>query len=332
MMMKLSTMQKLVTTLNENDESPIANEIASRWEHDPGSVRFLRASANFLFLFKHAGKDYVLRFVNADERTFNTIRAELAYLDHLALQGVHVAKPVRSLAGNFVEDIATDQGFFHAVAFKRLAGEQYELSDLTPAKLTRWGQALGELHTAAKGYCNTGRATWKDDLALVAARLPVDEPAARATMEQVQEQLTQLPVHNDNFGLIHFDFELDNVIWNDHQVGVVDFDDSAYYWFVADIAFALRDAFDDSAEKVNLQNEIAHHFINGYRTVRSIDTEELARIPLFLKLHNLITFAKLHHTLESDEQQEKPEWVAKLQNKLHTKIASYRDEFAKTLE
>jgi len=331
-MMKLSAMRALVMTLNEHDESPIANVIASRWDPDPGTVRFFRASANFLFLFKHSGQDYVLRFINANERTIDSIRAELTYIDHLASQGIHLAKPVRSLADNFVESIATDQGLFHAVAFERLMGEQYELSDLTSAMLTRWGQALGELHTAAQSYRGTGRVSWKDHLAMVDTRLPKDELAARATLNQVQEQLSRLPIHNDNFGLIHFDFELDNIIWNDRQVGVVDFDDSAYCWFGADIAFALRDAFDDSAEKVSLENERAHHFINGYRMARSIDGKELACIPLFLKLHNLITFAKLHRSLESDEHQEEPAWSAKLRKKLYAKIMYYRGEFSKSLQ
>ena len=330
--MKLSAMRALVITLNEHDESPIANAIASRWGPDPGTVRFFRASANFLFLFKHSEQDYVLRFINANERTIDSIRAELAYIDHLASQGIHVANPVRLPAGNFIESIATDQGLFHAVVFERLMGEQYELSDLTPVMLTRWGQALGELHAATQGYRGTGRVSWKDHLAMVDARLPKDELAAKATLNQVQEQLSRLHIHNDNFGLIHFDFELDNIIWNDHQVGIVDFDDSAYCWFGADIAFALRDAFDDSAKKVNLENGIAYHFINGYRMARSIDREELACIPLFLKLHNLITFAKLHHSLGSDELQDEPAWSAKLREKLYAKIVYYRGEFSKSLQ
>ena len=66
-MMKLSTMQKLVATLNENDESLIAELIASHWNHDPGTVHYFRASANFLFLFKHLGQEYVLRFVHLQQ-------------------------------------------------------------------------------------------------------------------------------------------------------------------------------------------------------------------------------------------------------------------------
>ena len=137
-MMKLSTMRTLIMTLDENGESPIANVIASRWNHDPGTVRFFRASANFLFLFKHSGQDYVLRFISVNERAFDAIHAELAYIVHLAVQAAHVAKPVLSRVDNLVETIETDLGMFHAVVFERLMGEQLELPDLTPGMITRW--------------------------------------------------------------------------------------------------------------------------------------------------------------------------------------------------
>ena len=146
-MMKLSTMRTLIMTLDENGESPIANVIASRWNHDLGTVRFFRASANFLFLFKHSGQDYVLRFISVNERAFDAIHAELAYIDHLAVQGAHVAKPVLSRVDNLVETIETDLGMFHAVVFERLMGEQLELPDLTPGMITRWGQPWADCIT-----------------------------------------------------------------------------------------------------------------------------------------------------------------------------------------
>jgi Ser/Thr protein kinase RdoA (MazF antagonist) len=331
-MMKLSAMRALIMMLDENDESPVANVIASRWNHDPGTVRFFRASANFLFLFKHSEQDYVLRFINQNERAFDAIHAELAYLAHLASHGVHVAKPILSRAENLVETIETELGMFHAVVFERLMGEQFELPDLTPDRVMRWGQALGGLHNAAQGYDGAGRATWQDQLEWVAATLPEEERTAKALLAQIKDQLSQLPIHNANFGLIHFDFELDNLIWQDHQVGVVDFDDSASYWFAADVAFALRDVFDDNVEKINLEHEIARQFIKGYRMVRSVDTEELAYLPLFLQLHHLVMFVKLLQSLKPDEHPEEPVWAEKLREKLHNKMVYYRDEFANSLQ
>jgi Ser/Thr protein kinase RdoA (MazF antagonist) len=141
--------------------------------------------------------------------------------------------------------------------------------------------------------------------------------------------LAQLPVRDDNFGLIHYDFELDNLIWNRETVGIVDFDDCARYWFAADIAFALRDAFGDNPNAVDLENPIAWQFLSGYRSARQIHDADLQFVPLFLALHNLVTISKLQDALKPSDAVVEPEWLIALRTKLQTKINFYRAELEK---
>jgi Ser/Thr protein kinase RdoA (MazF antagonist) len=301
-MMKLSTMRALTNTLNDKWESAIADQIISCWEHDKGTAKYLRASANFMFIFQKAGKPYFLRFNHSTERTIDRIRAEVDLLNHLSATELAIAKPVPSIAGNFVESVPTSLGVFYAVVFEGLTGMQYEIEELTPESFLQWGKALGELHKASQGYQEANRPTWKDHLAMVSEYLPTAEQSAQMALRQLQAQLAQLLISESNYGLIHFDFELDNLVWSGDKVGIIDFDDSAYYWFVADIAFALRDLFEDQAEKVDLRNGSFQNFLAGYRQVKEITQEDLELIPLFLRLHNLITFAKLCRTLETTEE------------------------------
>ena len=67
----------------------------------------------------------------------------------LAGEGIRVAKPIRSSAGNYVESVMTELGLFHAVVFEGLAGKQLDLDELTPDQVLCWGKALGELHSAS---------------------------------------------------------------------------------------------------------------------------------------------------------------------------------------
>ncbi len=166
---------------------------------------------------------------------------------------------------------------------------------------------------------------------MVSEYLPVTEQAAQTTLRELQEQLTRLSISESSYGLIHFDFELDNIVWNGDEVGIIDFDDSAYYWFVADIAFALRDLFEDSAEKVDLRNESFQNFLAGYRLMKDMAQEDLELIPIFLRLHNLITFAKLYRTLGTNDAQDEPIWLEALRKKLSLKMQFYRDEFSRTI-
>ncbi len=129
-MMKLRIMQEIVETLDTDEGSPVAEEVLSCWQHDPGTARFFRASANFIFTFKNQAREYILRFNHQSERTPEGIRAELDYLGSLASQGICVALPVKSLSGKDLETVRTSSGEFHAVVFERLPGTQYEIDDL----------------------------------------------------------------------------------------------------------------------------------------------------------------------------------------------------------
>jgi Ser/Thr protein kinase RdoA (MazF antagonist) len=328
--MTLGLMKSVVATLNEW-RSPIADEILSRWEHDEGTAKYFRASANFVFIFKKANRDYILRFNSAGERSLNQIRAESEYLNFLAGEGVRVAVPILSLSGNYVETVQTSYGLFHGAVFEAVSGKQFNIDDLTPELCARWGKALGELHQAAQKYQRKGRPNWSKRLDQLLEYLPKDEKAARESFYQVEKKLSSLPINAQNFGLIHFDFELDNIIWRENRPWIIDFDDCAWYWFAADIAFALRDLFDDGTS-VDLSSDSFFAFIYGYRSVRSIDQQEIEIIPVFLRMHNLISFARILQSVDRCDAVDEPEWAAELRKKLCGKLEHYRAGFQKALK
>lgn len=326
-MMTLHLMQAVVATVNEHWESPLVDEILHYWEHE-GQAKFWRASTNFIFFFKQAGQDCVLRFNHADERTVATIEAEIDFVNGVAQQGIHVAKPIVSRNGRYVESVATALGTFHAVAFAALQGKQFEVDELMPAQFVQWGRTLGMLHNASAQLSVSTRPTWQNHLTMVAEIVPAEEIAARQTLETLQQTLAQLPVTAANFGLIHYDFELDNLIWQGETAGIIDFDDSAWYWYVADIALALGDVWGDRTSDVDLQHPSFLHFIEGYRSVRPLAQEEIDRIPLFLRMDALVTFAKLQRALTPVNPSGELPWMAGLRDKLAAKMQLYREVFS----
>ncbi|MCB0064169.1 MAG: phosphotransferase, partial [Caldilineaceae bacterium] len=183
-MMTLRLMQDVVGTVSEQWESPLADELMQRWDYNGDSAKFWRASSNFVFFFKHAGKDCVLRFNHAAERKVATIQGEIDFVKGLVVQGIPVAKPIVSRTGNDIESVETAHGTFHAVAFEALQGEQFEAEDLTPAQFSQWGRALGKLHNASANLSATNnssladRPTWRDHLAMAAELIPAEETAA----------------------------------------------------------------------------------------------------------------------------------------------------------
>jgi len=298
LMMSLSLMSRFFETADEGDvHSPLADLIASRWVDDTAAVEHRRSSANFVFTVQSGGSRYFLRFNHSSERTVEQLQAELDYLHHLADRGIAVALPVASYSNRLVETVPTELGDFHAVLFEALPGEHLTFDGMNGADLQRWGRELARVHAVSERFDASSRSTWQDHIQMVRRLLPGTEEAALGELKYIEEQLEQLPVEPGRFGLIHFDFELDNLLWEGNKVGIVDFDDCAYYWYEADIAFALRDLYDDRVVNIDLTSDRLQAFVQGYQMEHELPPDALARLPLFARLHNLVMCAKLYWSL-----------------------------------
>src|SRR5687768_5846330 len=323
-MMRLSVMSNVDRMIDASGSSPVAEQILEPWPHDSGSVRFFRSSANFVYVFRHDGKRRFLRFAESSERRRTSIDAEIALVEWLAAEGLAVVRPVRSHNERFVETVATDWGTFHAVVFDALEGTQFELDELDDAGFRAWGAALGQLHATIRKYpgsVSIARPTTQDHLARAKHLFPQDAPAVREELHRLESSLDTLPVDRDTYGLIHFDFELDNLIWQGRTVQMLDFDDCSRGWYAADIAFALRDHFDAGGD---LHATGVRAFLGGYAAHTSLADEQIAQIPLFLRLVRMIQFARIIRALNITKDSGQPDWLSGLIDKLKDRMDAYR--------
>ena len=241
----------------------------------------------------------------------------------MAEEGLAVVRPVRSHNERFVETVATDWGTFHAVVFDALEGTQFEFDELDDAGFQAWGAALGQLHATIRRYPSSvpsARPTLQDHLAQAKHLLPQDVPAVRDELHRLESSLDTLPLDRDTYGLIHFDFELDNLIWQGRTAQMLDFDDCSRGWYAADIAFALRDLFDAGAD---LHAPGGRAFLRGYAVHMPLADEQIARIPLFLRLVRLIQFARITRALDITKDPGQPDWLSGLIDKLEDRMNAY---------
>lgn len=323
-MMKLSTMLKVDSTVDTQWQSQIAEHILEQWEHEPGSAQLFRSSTNFVYIFRKGGEPCFLRFAESAERTGAEIEVEMALLSFLDSQGMRVSTPIASKNGRCVETVETDLGTFHAVVFTQLQGREVEIEELSAAQFEVWGAILGKLHALMHRYQDprvSARGTWRDHLTLVRNYVPKDEPRVQAECDHLTSFLAALSVTETNYGLIHGDFELDNLRWQDETIAMFDFDDCSSYWYVADIAFALRDLFEAG---VDLSHPSFRAFIRGYSEHYSLDEELISHLPTWMRLVNLITYAKLVRAMDLATDQDYPEWCTALLLKLESKRQNYK--------
>ena len=232
----------------ENVRGPVADAAASLWGLPPGSARWWRSSACHVFA---SGAGY-LRLVPAEVRSASSFAAIAKLMADLAGRGLRVVAPLPSVDGRLTETVETPLGEMHAMLLAAAPGEQIDVDDLTPDLVRSWGAALAHLHDASPGR------DLERDLGLFGELSELDD---RELAEDLLGRLARVP--RDDIGLVHGDFELDNLAWSGGNPTAFDFDDAAVSWRAADVAIAVRDLGDRDA------------FIAGYRTVRPLDVRHL---------------------------------------------------------
>lgn len=323
--MNLSLMKTVYSTVDDQWNSVIASEIASRWFPAPDSVKIMRASANFSALVEHEGSHYSLRFNSEHLRPIEFLQREIRLLLALRNFNLSVQVPVKSIDGNYAELVATNNTRFTGVMFKYIKGEIRETSQITEVEFRQWGAALGKLHnTLANNQLTQSINHPKIQDQLKSAQPPTEKGSEEKSV--LLDWITNLESDPSNYGIIHYDFELDNLIWDGDQIHIIDFDDTAISWFAADIAFALGELW---KEIKGVKDDPRYRsFLSGYLQENAvIDDISLDLLGNFHRLHNFLTYHRLLKAVDLETNSEHPQWLNNLILKLIAALNDYHNAF-----
>ncbi len=319
--MPLSEIVGLGTTLDPCGRSEVADLAAAMWGLPAGEARFWRSSASHVFVVAYpaaqTGTAY-LRLVPESWRPRSRVAAVTELMRQYSKLGLAVAAPMMSVQGQLVETVPTGRGGMHAMLIAQAPGGQIDVADLTVQRARAWGAALGRLHCQRLG---DRLAESLGDLRRAGQVLAGDRPVT-AAVARLQAGLDRLPRHGDCFGVVHGDFELDNLAWSGGTATAYDFDEAGRSWFVADIAYALRDV--QQAATARADAPAAAAFIAGYRTVRGLPDTDLTWLPLFTAAHAALWLMRLPAILDSGPSPSDPPWLPALRAKLLSKADQQR--------
>lgn len=324
-MMSFRILWRLDSTIDPNTgQNPVADGVAAAWHHDPGSVRFFRSSANFIYRLTIDGQPAFLRMASGTERTVTSIQRELDLLAWLSAQGVRVVRPTPALSGDLVITAGANTGPMHGVVFEALPGEIRDLDDLDLAGIERWGETVGHLHaTMQRAPAELRRpAGWASALAWL-ARKPAGVPEAVVREGMCQREfLASQPRTPDRYGLLHTDLELDNLLWSGDEVAVLDFDEFGEGWFLLDIAKALTDVLEAGD---GLDSPCVQAFVAGYRQHQPLSDEDIQLIPRFLEITKLRMYCVLAQALDMKSEEAPVDWLRDLIVRLRGWMTAYED-------
>lgn len=308
-----------------------AQSLLQFWEYDEGTLRLWRASSNFVYVFERNQVQYFLRISFEHDNSLEQIRAELEFMQYLKTNGFPTVTSIQSKNKKLIETLSTPEGTYFAVVFNAANGFNLDEDTITEKQMEEWGKSLALLHCLSKTYepvCDK-RKSWLDTVQFMESvfkKYPGEELALQE-LSEITNWLQSLSTDNDVFGLIHYDFQLDNLFFKEDNYphfNVIDFDDAIYHWYALDIVTALDDFIDADDPQSKL---LTHSFLNGYRTKMILDNDVEAQFPQFQRYANLYKYARLLETLDYGEINDTPTWFDDLKGKLISVADKLRNKF-----
>lgn len=310
-----------------------AQNLLQLWEHDEGTLELWRASSNFVYAFERNQVQYFLRISSDQDNSIEQIQAELAFMQFLQSSGFPTVTPILSISNKLIEMLKTPDGTYIGVVFSAANGINLDEDTITEKQMDIWGKSLASLHCLSKKYEPIGsrRKSWLDTLPFMESVFK-NHPGEELALQELREitiWLQSLSTANDVFGLIHYDFQLDNLFFKadkEPYFNVIDFDDAMYYWYALDLVTALDDfiADDNPQSKLMVQS-----FLNGYRTIMALENDIVAQFAQFQRYANLYKFARLLNCLDYGELNDTPAWFNDLNVKLVHVAEKLRKNFQK---
>ena len=243
----------------------------------------------------------ILRVHRPRYHSLAEIESELMWIDALRGAGaVATAAPLAMADGGRVARFDHRGEARHVAAFAFLAGREPEQSARLVDGFALLGAVSARLHAHARGWARPAgfvRKSW--DWETMLGDRPHWGPwqaapgfdaagialVARASAH-VRERLAAFGHGPDRFGLIHADLRLANLLVDGDRLGVIDFDDCGFGWFLYDFA-AAGTLLDHEPFFPDLQAA----WLRGYRTVTPVSPEDEAMMPVFAMLRRILLTA-----------------------------------------
>lgn len=304
----------------------LAKFALKNWEYDPETLddclQQFRISSNAVYPFLWQGETRFLRLSPAPEKIESNLNGELEFLCYLQSKGYPAVIPVASKAGGLVVALDSAWGKYYASVFVGVDGDSIEDTDRSDSIVYAYGKALGQLHVLSADYSpKIKKWSYCDALLWIGETLEKYHAPDKmwAELGKVQQALDGLPRTKDTFGLVHYDFEPDNVFWDKarQRCTVIDFEDGMYHFFLLDLEQALDALLEDLPADRKAAAKAA--FLQGYQSVKPLEPDYAEGLKLMRRFCNLYSYARLICCVD-EKSPEEPDWMLALREKLQRKI------------
>ncbi|OSX98695.1 protein kinase [Bacillus cereus] len=251
---------------------------------------------------------YFVRITNY--KTYEEQLEEVTYTNFLYQKGLGVPPIIPSSKGNLVEKIILDKEVF-AVLYKAAPGIHLPRNDWNSNVFKKLGQQIGKLHRISKDFekiqpVNHINDWYENEEYNFLNYIPKEETTIRAIAFDVLASIKELPKNPSNYGLIHGDLWLENIlVENNSNLTMIDFQDCEKHFYIFDLAVpiysAIEYSFVGNGNIVDYESFITKAIVEGYKEENDLPKEMLYQLPLFTKLKEIFEYSLMHMYWDKEE-------------------------------
>jgi len=313
---------KLKYLFNNED---LALMCLKKWTFDQDSTvlfKYFRISSNAIYPFKHNGQLQFLRFSPAEEKSYKALEGEVQLLKHLLKNDVQVPELIPSIDGHLIESIKTPWGQYYAMVFQGIVsdnGYSMEEASIDETVIYSLGSILANIHKNSEKLSQDTcyRPSILDQLKWIQSILKEysDDTTLLDRTHSLIKSLEDFPRGKDVYGLLHYDFELDNLMMDKDSgtIYTIDFDDACYGWYQLDILIAIDNIIEES--DFTDYDLVRSTFLEGYQSVRAYVPLSDDHVKELMRFQMLYKYAGILRTT-AEKWENEPEWMVGLREKL----------------
>lgn len=264
----------------------------------------------------------ILRISFLPDRSRNDYLAELEYVRYLHDHGASVSNVVNSNKGHLLEEIVYEGHTFYISLFVKAKGKllvenHYQYREGVPISEYYYncGKVLGKMHQESKSYMPVHRRypfLERYNTEKIASLIPGAFPLLKEKMAELLQTVKQLELSQENFGMIHFDFNDGNyaIDYDTGQITVYDFDNACFGWYMLDLASIWSNGagwiqFEPDADKRRqFMDDYFQTVLAGYTSETHVSEAMLENLPLFIQLNLLENILDIFQVMQYNEQEE----------------------------
>lgn len=279
------------------------------------SLLNLSENATYAVTDTATGTRSILRVHRKNYHSAHEIESELNWLDSLRLDSsITVPTVLPAPDGRRVVTVDVAGRPRHIVHFEMVPGTEPDETSVTGRDFHTLGQITAALHQHSQTWVRPAefsRFSWDWEHSLgnqprwgrweAAEGVGETEHAVLDRAARLlKRRLTEYGTGPEQFGLIHADLRLANLLTDGSKTTVIDFDDCGFGWFFYDFGTAVSFLEHDPALA-----EWQASWVDGYRSVRAMDAADEDMLASFVLLRRLLLLAWMGTHTHSKEARTK---------------------------